>query len=104
MTIPMMTEREEALRLWRALQVAVTARIEAQQEAHKRLRAYPEVVCLMYGADGEGVPMRCAKSGVVILESDELLYDEDTDEYFLRSALGLPPRPVKVEEEIEEAA
>jgi hypothetical protein len=55
--------------------------------------------------DGELAPARCAKTNVVLLWSDETVSDDETNEIWLRSALGLPPRPVKVEEdEIEEAA
>ena len=54
-------------------------------------------------------PIRCAKTGVILFESDEYIRDYETDEHWLRSALGLPARPPEEVEEdeddnIEEAA
>lgn len=53
--------------------------------------------------DGEGEVVRCAKTDVPIFEDDEVVDDPETGETFLRSALGLPPRPADPSEE-EEAA
>jgi hypothetical protein len=159
MSIPMMAEREEALRLWEAKVAAGEAFSTAYNAAYV---AKPDVVAkyeelcaaldeqefdsddavedarveldkkrdadlgiaelsaafdaaetawlenpqeLMTLGDDGLVPVRCAKSGVLILTSDETVDDLETDECWLRSVLGLQPRPVKVEEEeIEEAA
>lgn len=38
------------------------------------------------------VPLTCAKTGVALMHEDEIVVDQQTDECFLRSALGLPPR------------
>lgn len=54
--------------------------------------------------NGERCAAVCAKSGVPILTVDEYLCDEITGEYFLRSALGLPPRTEVSTDEHEEAA
>lgn len=43
-------------------------------------------------------PERCAKTGVVLLEDDEIVEDEETGEKFLRAALGLPPRETEEDE------
>jgi hypothetical protein len=37
---------------------------------------------------------RCGKTGLIILNDDDVVRDEITGEVFLRAALGLPPRPV----------
>ena len=50
---------------------------------------------LMIGHDSK--VLCCAKSGVPLFESDEMVEDIETQELFLRSALGLPPRPKEVE-------
>ncbi len=52
--------------------------------------------------DDDGNAVICAKSGVPIFETDEVVEDSDTGEVFLRAALGLPPRPA--DEDLEEAA
>jgi hypothetical protein len=54
--------------------------------------------------DYNEIPLKCAKSGVVILDDDETVVDEGTGEVFLRAAVGLPPRPQEAEEGQEEAA
>ncbi len=48
-------------------------------------------------------PVICAASGLPIWEDEETIRDDETDEIFIRAALGLGPRPV-VEEDLEEAA
>lgn len=53
--------------------------------------------------DWKDEPIFCAKSGVVLFETDEYIEDTETGEHFLRAALGLPARPVE-DEEVEEAA
>lgn len=50
--------------------------------------------------DYEGEPIRCELSGLPIIEGDECVEDHTTGEIWLRSALGLPPRPEV--DEIEE--
>jgi hypothetical protein len=160
MSIPMMAEREEALRLWEAKKAAEKAYSDALDAA---CEAKPDIVDKYAGLesaldeqefddhdtadaaydalhekrdaefgvsslaaalkaaeeafeageheliaswqDGGIAPARCAKTNVPLLWSDETVSDDQTDEIWLRSAIGLPPRPVKVEEEeIEEAA
>ena len=102
MTIPMMAEREEALRLWEAEQQMLAPLIEARVASRERLIAHPVTIRTVYEDDRE-VPERCAKSGIVLLDSDEVVEDTETGEVWLRSALGLPPRP-EFPDEIEEAA
>lgn len=48
--------------------------------------------------DGEGWPISCGASDVPLLASDELVEDCHTGELFLRSAIGLPPRPTEAAE------
>jgi len=100
MIIPMMAEREEALRLWEAEQKTLAPLRAAMEASNERLHALE--VRTVYEDDRE-VPERCAKSGVVLLDSDEVVEDAETGEVWLRSALGLPPRP-EFPDEIEEAA
>lgn len=42
--------------------------------------------------------IRCKITGVPIFEDDEYVSDEETGEHWLRSALGLPPRPEVMED------
>lgn len=42
---------------------------------------------------------RCAKSGLVLFDEDEVIIEHETGEVFLRAALGLPPRPVDDDED-----
>lgn len=53
--------------------------------------------------DDDGNAVICAKSGLPIWDTDDVLSDEYSEEFVIREAVGLPPRPVE-EEEIEEAA
>lgn len=46
--------------------------------------------------------IRCKVTGVPIFETDEYVSDDETGEHWLRSALGLPPRPEETEDEDEE--
>jgi hypothetical protein len=101
----MQAEREEALRLWEAEQQTLAPLRAARLAAQERLIAHPEAIRTVYGDDDLQVPERCAKTGVVLLESDEIIEDVETGEVWLRSALGLPPRPEQADGEgIEEAA
>lgn len=74
------------------------AAMEAAEQAYMDA---PGDGLLENGWKGEAVI--CAKSGLPIYDTDEIVEDNETGEYFLRAALGLPPRPVE-EEEVEEAA
>jgi hypothetical protein len=47
--------------------------------------------------------IRCTKSDKPLLEGDEVVQDTESGEYFLRSEIGLPPRPVEKEDEAEAA-
>ena len=87
MTVENLAEREEAVRLYQAMQVAKTAWWD-----------HPLDLVI----DDVGAPTRCAKSGVPVLSDDEVVTDEQTGEMWLRSALGLPPRPETVSEETDE--
>lgn len=96
-------ERNDIYRRHRAEIDAVNDEIRsATAEIEARYNAMPEIEEPDIGTDepldwgGFGDPMsRCAKSGVVLLEGDELLEDPDTGAQYLRSALGLPPRAVE---------
>lgn len=48
--------------------------------------------------------IRCKITNVPIFEDDEYVSDDETGEHWLRSALGLPPRPEVTEDEDEEVA
>jgi hypothetical protein len=89
-------ERENEERGW-------AGKRAAKRAADKALDDYPEQLLLRYLA-GEHVVACCGKSGVVLLESDEIVEDPESGEIFLRSALGLPPRPEEKDDELEEAA
>lgn len=82
---------------------------EIDEVENRRIDALPEIAALVaakaaaeeaYNDDSILQPMdgngplneeRCALSGVVLLEDDETLYDESTEEYVLRSIV-LPSR------------
>ena len=71
----------------------------ATAEIETRYDAMPEIETPDIGDDAplewnyDDIPMpRCAKSGVVLLKGDELVEDAETDEQYLRAALGLPAR------------
>lgn len=70
-------QRDEAARLW-------------QEFCRANAGLYLQV-------DDDAV-LRCAKSGIPIAHGDETVTDDETGEIWLRSALGLPPRPEVVEE------
>ena len=95
MTIPMMKEREEAVRLF-----------EAYKAAERAYADCPHRLRLVWEDDENGierqVAVRCDKSGVALLIGDEVVDDPCTGETFLRSELGLPPRVLEEDEEVEE--
>ena len=72
--------------------------------AQKAWEDYPLDIEITEDDDGNEVALRCAKSGVVILNDDETVEDEHTNEVFLRVALGLPARPQEDDDKKEEAA
>jgi hypothetical protein len=97
-------EREEAGRLFAAWGAAMDAYRQCDgtdKEAVARYANAERVANDAYESNplpavltqGEWVAMRCAVSGMVLLEDDEFLEDEETGECVLRSAIGLPPRP-----------
>jgi hypothetical protein len=108
MTIPDLNKRNEALKLWEACLAADTEKLDAEEnddiddaafealgkKAETAAKAYDDhpTPALMESYDGDSV-LRCALSGAPLYDTDELLEDTHTDQYFLRSALGLPPRP-----------
>lgn len=83
------SEREEAARLFLAIR-------EARD-------AYADHPLKVFEAN-DGSVLRCGIMGVPIVAGDEYVEDLETGEHFLRSALGLPPRPdtVQAEEETED--
>lgn len=72
-------EREEAARLFEAIKAAK--------------KAYADYHLTVFESD-DGRALRCALTGVVIVDGDECVEDLETSEVFLRSALSLPPRPL----------
>ncbi len=99
-----MEEREEAVRLYLAMEKAQDARDEAPTElpdaefrvlddaAYAAEQAYENhPLTLLFCDEAEMIP-RCAASKAPLLVTDEILEDSETNELFLRSALGLPPR------------
>lgn len=80
------------------LQEAIDASCAAYNAYSDSIDA-PEMV-----TDYDDTPIRCAKTGVILFETDEYVRDSETGEYWLRSALGLPARPADVDEDLEEAA
>lgn len=82
-------EREEAAHLYEAIQ---TAR-----------QAYADHPLSVFDAN-DGSVLRCGITGVPIVDGDEYVEDLTTGECFLRSALGLPPRPEVAHEEDETEA
>lgn len=89
------------LRFQREAEMKASAAYKAKAEAEEAYENHPFAVETVWGDDGR-VPMICAKSGSVILNGDEYITDDESGEAFLRSALGLPPRP-DVEEEAEDS-
>ena len=87
MTVENLAERENALRLYQAMRDA-------------RAAWWDHPIDLVI--DDVGTPTRCAKSGIPIIEGDEVVTDEETGEMWLRSALGLPPRPETVSDGTDE--
>lgn len=86
------SEREEAARLFLAIRQARDA--------------YADHPLTVFEAN-DGSVLRCGITGVPIISGDEYVEDLETGECFLRSALGLPPRPdmvVQAEEEDEDEA
>jgi hypothetical protein len=96
-------ERTDLRRHHDAVMESINDKIRAATvEIETRYDAMPEIEEPKVGKDepldwgGFGDPMpRCAKSGVVLLEGDELLEDPETGAQYLRAALGLPPRGAK---------
>ena len=94
-------KRQEALRLLRAVHAAEDAAEEADEdEASKALveaahAAYEDFDSPALEQDYEGEPLLCAKSGIPIWVTDEIVEDFGSGESFLRCELGLPPRQVE---------
>ncbi len=63
------------------------------QAAYDAYVAYAEENDAELYTDYEGNPVMCGVSKVPLLLADELVEDTHSGEAFLRSALGLPPRP-----------
>ena len=74
-----LTEREEAVRLFEAIEEARLARANYS-------------VRVLEGNDGNA--MRCERTGIPICEGDETVEDPETGEVWLRASLGLPARDI----------
>lgn len=105
-----MEERLEALRLYEIFRAAEDARDDAPNSmphdeykaldgaadaAHQAYEDHPTPALIERFEDSQIV--RCGITGVPLFETDEILEDCHTGEMFLRSALGLPPRPAEEE-------
>lgn len=88
----------EALRAEQAEALGIADLQAKADAAEKAWIASPLNIETAEDDDYNEIVVRCAKTGVVILEDDETVRDEGTGEVFLRAALGLPPRPVEQEE------
>lgn len=80
---------------------------EAEAAAAAARAAYTEAPGGTIYETYNGDAVICALSGAPIWEDDEIVEDHETNETFLRAAVGLPPRPAVAEEdeeELEEAA
>lgn len=116
MTVTDMDKRNEALALFQAW-TAAEAAVEAAEEggADSELAALRDKADDAYSAYSDhptpalitnwsNTEVRfCGKTNVPLWEADEVLEDAHTGEMFLRSALGLPPRP-ETDEDVEAAA
>ena len=74
-----LSEREEAVRLFEAIEEARLARANYS-------------VRVLEGNDGNA--MRCERTGIPICEGDETVEDPETGEVWLRASLGLPARDI----------
>lgn len=92
----------DALEDQKHTELDISGLADKAKAAKKARYDYPEQISTVW-EDNNYVPERCAKSGVTLLNSDEIIADEQTGETWLRAALGLPPRPIE-EDEQEEAA
>jgi hypothetical protein len=81
MTISKLAERAHAAKLFDEWQKALMAWRDCPDQ-------------LQY--DGGGI-VRCAASGEPVLESDEIVTDQETGDIFIREAIGLPPRGIRAE-------
>lgn len=90
-----------------AYQEATAAADNARDEAYSALdRDHSEMLDRLVGAlryDSVDDAKRCAVSGLIILDNDECLVDENTNEHVLRAAIGLPALDVDAEDAGEEA-
>jgi hypothetical protein len=101
-------QRNEAFRLymihsdlrdrWNNGEMAESERLDLRRDMQEALDAYYEysaenVVDLYFDFNDD--PQKCGISGAPILTSEEFVEDVHTGELFLRSALGLPPRPAE---------
>ena len=82
-----LADREEAVRLFEAIEEARLARANYS-------------VRVLEGSDG--APMRCERTGIPICKGDETVADLETGEVWLRAALGLPARDIIDDDEEEE--
>lgn len=60
-------------------------------------KAYEEYDCPALLTDYNEDPVRCALSGLILFEDDEVIKDDHTNEHVLR-CLVLPPREVAVDD------
>lgn len=76
---------------------------ELKAKADAAAQAYEEAPGPAILTTWDDEPVICGKTGLPIWEDEETVRDDETDETFIRAALGLAPRPV-VDDELEEAA
>ena len=98
-------EASAKLNAKRDAELGVEHLAKAAADADAACAAFAEDVYLVWTRGTLG-PARCGKSGVPILHSDAIVEDVETNEVWLRSALGLPPRQMLDlrAEAVEEAA
>ena len=99
---PMFAEIEEARKkhhqAWDAIEDEIVARHTAAHDLKSiaadrtALEAEMDALDLDVCWDEEGRSLTCALTDLPILNSDEVLTDEETGERFLRAALPVPPR------------
>ena len=90
-----------ALRAERDAQSPIAAEAAAMEAADKAVADFE--LGAAYLSDEDGEPIHCALSGVILLDSDEIIEDSETGEKVLR-CLVLPPREGEVEETDDENA
>lgn len=76
---------------------------DLKAKAEAAAQAYEDAPGPALMTDWSDQPIICAASGLPIWEDEQIVRDDESDEVYIRAALGLPPRPIE-DEEVEEAA